>query len=529
MATRIITVLHKFSGGWASDFGPNADVAVGPDGRVDVPFLVDAENVFYELDGGPHKIGGTEKINSSAMESGAVVRGVYDFWRQGTGGSPTRRRIAAVADKVLSDADDAVFSTTLASGWSSTSVPNFSTFDDFLIMANDSTTDVPRSWDGTTAQALAGSPPRFSFSTTHYGRQFAAGNYSAPSTLYYSAAYNPEDWTGAGSGSILIEPNDGDMITGIASYKKELWIFKGPNKGSINRLTGSSPSDFALEPFVKSGLGAAWQNGIFQFKDDLGFISQYGTIHSLKSTSAFGDFNEGALSLPIHKWISEHLNFNRLRYITACNNPQDGYVLFTMSIDASTTNNIVLMMDYRDYPNRVKWASWPALAAGSLGLFIDTNGKRRVVAGGNDGFVRRTNISARSLDGSTAIAAKVTLPYLSYGNSINLKTINNAAIGIAPKGAYTATFGWTRDDNSQQTYSIAQGGGDVLGSASSNEFTLGTSTLAGSQYVDRYMDLTDGGEFRNIQFQVTQSGVGEDLELHSLSASIKGSGISLEN
>ncbi len=529
MATRITTVRHVFGGGWSSDFGPNADVAVGPDGLVSVPFLVDAENVFFELDGGPHKIGGTEKINSTVMESGAVVRGVYDFWRQGTSGTPTRRRIAAVADKVLSDTDDGVFGTTLASGWSSTAVPNFSTFDDFLIIANDSTTDVPRSWDGTTAQSLAGTPPRFSFSTTHYGRQFAAGNHSAPSTLYYSAAYNPEDWVGAGSGSILIEPNDGDMITAIVSFKRELWIFKGPNKGSIHRLTGSSPSDFALEPFVKSGLGAAWQNSVFQFKDDLGFVSQYGTIHSLMSTASFGDFHEGALSLPIHKWIGEHLNFNRLKYITACNNPQDGYVLFTMAIDASSTNNVVLMMDYRDAPNKIKWAQWPAIEAGSIGLFVDTNGKRRVVAGGNDGFVRRTNIAARSLDATDSIAAKVTLPYLSYGNSIMMKTLHGASVGIAPKGAYTTTFGWTRDDNSQQTTTITQGGGDVLGPADANEFTLGTSTLGGAQYVDRYMDLTDGGEFRNIQFQLTQNGVGEDMEIHSISASIKGGSISLEN
>jgi len=532
MATRIQTLRHKFSGGWATDFGTNADVAIAQDGLIQVPFLVDAENVFYELDGGPRKIGGTEKVNTSVLESGAVVRGVYDFWRQGALGSPTRRRIAAVSDKILSDTDDGTFTTTLASGWNTTAVPNFSTFDDILIMANDSTTDVPRSWDGTTAQSLAGTPPRFSFSTTHYGRQFAAGDYANPSTLYYTTAYNPEDWTGSGSGSILIEPNDGDMITGIASYKRELWIFKGPNKGSINRLTGSAPASFALEPFVKSGLGAAWQNSIFQYKDDLGFVSQYGTIHSLTATASYGDFNEGALSLPIHKWISEHMNFNRLRHITAVNNPQEGYVLFTISVDASTTNNTVLMMDYRDSrPGlpRIRWAQWTAIKAGSMGLFVDTNGKRRIVLGGNDGFVRRSNVATRSLDGTTAIAAKVTLPFLNYGNSMLKKTLYNGSIGIAPKGNYTATFGWTRDDNAQQTTTVTQGGGDVLGPASENEFTLGTSTLGGALFVDRYMDLTEAGEFRNIQYQLTQSGAGEDLECHSLNVSIKGGSMSLEN
>ncbi len=529
MATRIQAVRHIFDGGWSTDFGPTADVTIGPDGKVGIPFLVDAENVYYELDGGPHKIGGTEKLNGSALESGAVVRGLYDYWYQGVAGTPTRRRIVGIADKILSDMNDATFTTTLASGWSSTAVPHFATFDDLLIMANDNAADVPRSWDGTTAQALAGTPPSFSFSCEHYGRMFAAGVAANPSTLYYSAAYDPEDWVGAGSGSILIAPNDGDMITGIASYKRELWIFKGPNKGSIHRLTGSSPSDFALEPFVKSGLGAAWHHGIFQFKDDLGFVSQFGTIHSLKSTPAYGDFNEGALSIPFHSWIREHLNFNRLRYITACNNPEQGYVLFTMSVDSSSTNNMVLMLDYRGYPNKMRWAKWPAIAAGSLAVFVDTNGRRRTMIGGNDGYVRRSEMAARSIDGATAISAKVTLPYLNYGNPILMKTLYGASLGIAPKGSYTATFGWTRDDNAQQTTTVNQGGGDVLGPADENEFTLGTSTLAGSQYVDRFVDLTEGGEFRNIQFQVTQAGLGQDLELHSLTAGVKGGAVSLEN
>ena len=529
MATRIQAIRHIFDGGWATDFGPNADVVPGPDGKVIVPFLLDAENVFYELDGGPHKIGGTEKLNATVLESGAVVRGLYDYWYQGVAGSPTRRRIAVAADKVLSDTDNAVFATTLASGLSTTAIPNFSTFDDLLVFTNDAAADVPRSWDGTTAQALAGSPPNFSFSTTHYGRQFAAGVGANPSTLYYSAAYNPEDWAGAGSGSILIEPNDGDYITGIASHKRELWIFKGPNKGSIHRLTGSSPSDFALEPFVNSGLGAVWHNSIFQFKDDLGFVSQYGTVHSLNATASYGDFKEGALSLPIHKWMGEHLNYNRLKYIQTCVNPQDGWVLFSVAVDASATNNAILMMDFRGYPQKIRWAYWPAYEADSLGLFVDTNGRRRVLLGGLDGYVRRSGIPERSIDGTDSIASKVTLPYFNYGNPMVLKNLFYGAVGLAPKGAYTITFGWTRDDNAQQTYSIDQGGGDVLGPADDNEFTLGISTLAGARYVDRYMDLTEGGEFRGIQFQLTQAGVGQDMEIHSITAGLKGGAVSLEN
>jgi len=533
MASNTLTLRHTFAGGWASDFGPSVDVAPDASGAVRLPFLVDAENVVFELDGGPHKIGGTSHVNSSVMEAGAAVNGLYDYWRQGVAANPTRRRVVHVGTKVLADTDDGIFTTTLFSGLTSGAVPSYFTFDDLLIIASDSIVDTPKSWDQTTAQALAGTPPRFSFGCAHKNRAWAAGDFTNPSKLYYSTNVNPEDWIGVGSGSIDIDPNDGDMITGIASHKDELIVFKGPNKGSIHRITGSSPTGsdgFARKNFC-SGLGACWQNAIFRYGDELGFVSQFGTVHSLSATASFGDFFEVALSRPIHKWITQHLSYARLRNIWATNSPAEGRVYFSMSVDASTTNNITLAMDYRTIQQGgVRWSQIPAYAFASIGLFVDTSGLRRVLGGGNDGFMKRLNIPARSLDGSaTAYTAKVTTPYLNYGQPIIKKTISIATVGIAPTGNYNVTFGWQRDDNAQQTATVTQGGGDVLGPSSVNPFTLGTSTLAGAQYVDRYMDLEEGGEFRSIQYQVLQGGMDEDMELHSISAGIKGGSISTEN
>ena len=72
MATKTQYIRHNFAGGFATDFGPNADLAVDKSGQVSIPFLVDAENLLFEFDGGPHKMPGTAKLNSVQMESGAV-------------------------------------------------------------------------------------------------------------------------------------------------------------------------------------------------------------------------------------------------------------------------------------------------------------------------------------------------------------------------------------------------------------------------------------------------------------------------
>ena len=528
-STRSIFVRHLFGGGWATDYGPTVDVVPDQSGMVSLPFLIDAENIFYELDGGPHKIGGTTTLNATSVGASSVISGICDFWRQGTGGAPARRHILHADTRILGDADDFVF-TNLATGLTSNAVPCYTTFDDFLILSSDSTVDVPRSYDQTTFQNLAGSPPRFSFSVKHQNRVWAAGIYTTPSRLHYSGNLDPEDWTGGTSGTIDIDPNDGDMITGLASFKNELWVFKGPYHGSIHRITGATPSTFARTMFV-NGLGACWHNAIFQMGtdgsgSDLGFVSQFGSVHSLNATDAFGDFNDKALSRPIQSWLQNHLNFNRLRYIQAVNYPVGGFVLFTASVDSSSTNNACFIMDYRFNP--VRWSYLPALDAGALGLFTESNNVKRVYLGGNDGYVRRAFVANRSLDTTTAIAAKVTTPYCNYGQPIYMKTLSHAAVGIAPKGSYDLTFGWQVDTMTQQTATVEQGGGDVLGSADANQFTLGTSALGGSQYTDRFIEEVTG-EGRAFQYQVTNSGNNEDLEVHAITAGIKQGAVSTEN
>lgn len=511
-------IRHFFGGGWASDLGPSSDVSPDQTGRLVIPYLTDAENVYFELDGGPHKIGGTEKLNSTAV--GATIRGCYDYWKHGTGGTPSRRKVIHAGSVILADNDDNTFAN-IFTGLETDAIPSYATFDDILIISSSSNTDVPKSWDQTTAQNLAGTPPNFAFSLQHKNRMWAAGVDANPSTLYYSVSEDPEDWIGAGSGTIQISPNDGDRITGIVEHKNELWVFKGPYKGSIHRITGSSSSDFGLSIFI-TGLGAAWHNSIFKFSDDVGFVSQYGTVHSLNATAAYGDFNEASLSRPIHTWLKDRLNLNRLKQIWAVNNSLQGWVLFSISIDASTTSNAIIGFDYRFNP--IRWFYISAYDAESMALFTDTNNVDRVFLGGTDGFLRRSNIATRSIDSATSINYTVKTPFLTYGNPMRTKTIERASVGISPKGDYEGTFAWERENESQQTATFSQTGGDVLGS-----FVLGASKLGGVGFSDYYMELEEGGEFRNIRYQITNNVISEDLELHNFSTTITAGAESSEN
>ncbi len=520
---------HRFGGGWATDFGPMSDRMPGADGSLVIPFLTTAENIIYELNGGLHKMPGTSKLNSTVMESGAAVMGLYDFWRQGTTGSPIQKRICHVGTKIKADNGDGVFGD-IGTGFVSGAVPNYSTFDDLAIIASDASGDVPKSWDQSTFQSLAGSPPRFSFSVAHKNRQWAAGVYSTPSRLYYSVNLNPEDWTGATSGSIDVDPDDGDMITGLASFRNELWVFKGPYKGSIHRITGSSVSDFARTTFIK-GLGANWQTGIFQLPNDLGFISPRGTVHSVVATDRFGDYLNSALSLPINRTLQSDLSHTFHRKWWAATDFDSGYSVMAITPSGQTTNTKQLMMDYRFMAlgeGAPRWALWNKFAMASLAPVIDTGNRLRLFAGGYDGYIYKLDQVDRSHNGG-AIAMNVVTPFLSYGGEEMVKTIYAVAIELAPKSAQSVTFKWLRDGQTEQTATVTQGGSDVLGPWTSNEFTLDTSTLGGTRYLPRYIELEEGGEFRSIRYTINEAITASDCEVHGIMANIAAGGISTEN
>lgn len=530
MASKKQIFRHLFGGGFATDFGPSADVVPNAGGDVIFPFLVDAENVFFELDGGPHKIGGTTKLNSSAVASGAEIMGLADFWRMGTAGSGTQRRVLHAGTVIMADAADGTFSN-IRTGREEDAIPSYCTFDDQLIIGSTSTTDNPQAYDGTTCADLGGTAPRFSFACAHKNRVWAAGVASTPSRLHYSGLLAEDDWVGATAGYIDIDPSDGDRITAIASHKNDLWVFKGPYYGSIHRITGSAPTGsdaFARIPFIR-GLGAVWQNSIFRFRDDLGFMWSDGSIHSLNATSAYGDFNEAALSRPIHKYLREHVNFTHLRRSWAATHVQRSIVAITIPIDASTFCNQTLMMDYSHQD--IRWALWPSYNANCVASVIDAtdNSRPKLYIGGRDGFVRRTDVANRSIDGATSIAAKVTTPYTNYGSAFLMKTLSGASIGISQKGG-NITFAWQCDTQTQQTATVSQAGGNILGGGAGS-FTLNDPVLGllgGTTFRDKFIEETHG-EYRSIQFQVTQNGTDEDIELHSISTANEIGSLSMEN
>lgn len=553
MPTNRRTVRHVFAGGWATDFGAAAEVGLSPDGLVRIPWLAEAENVLYEFDGGTHKIGGATKINSSAVNSGSEITGLFDFRREAASAAVQQRIVLNTGTVIMGSTDAGATFSNLQTGLSDDKIPNYATFDDLLIASNNGTGagDVPQKYNATTMSVLGTNTPEFSFSVTHKNRLWAAGVAANRSTLFYSPNLTnsgPDgDWNGSTSGTIAIDPGDGDRIMALISHKNELWVFKGPFKGSIHRIVGSAPTGsdgFERITFIR-GLGCAGPNLVFRFRDDVGFVWTDGTIHSLLATASFGDFFQATLSRPIHNYLRDNINFDRLGYGSAITDTLRQCVFISFPIGSNQYPNQLLCMDYRFDP--VRWSRLTALgqALGSgksivsaMTIMVDTaqDDSHIVIGGSEDGFVRKLNRVNRSLDSNTAYTATTTLPFLNYGDPFILKTIYAASVGVNLVAGGNVTFGWQGDDKARQTQTVTQGGtGTLLKGPTvpdAQAFTLDDATLgllAGSKFVDRFFSLETGGEFRSVQYDVTNGDANKDLSINGVSVSLRFGPQSLEN
>jgi len=515
MPSRRKTVPLTFQGGWAPSLGPQT---------ADISHLVNAENIYWEFDGGFRKIPGAKRVNSSQLtESGSAITfmSLFDYWKSGTGGTATQKRMAYAGTQLWKDDLDGTWDS-LTTGLESGKLGHFTTFNDLCIWSSTSTVDVPQSWNQTDAATsnLAGSPPNFSFAVPHRGRMWAAGVASVPSRLYYSALDNAEDWTGAGSGSIDIDLNDGDNITGAISHKQRLWVFKGPNRGSIHYITGSAPTGtdaFARVPFVRE-VPLVSQQTIISYLNDIAFISTRG-IHSLTATEQFGDMKDGFLSFPIQGIFSGDrdptIDVNNLVFSQGVNHPSRGVLLWAVRQSGQTNNNLVIAYDYRFQPGRFSLLNAYSAASLSMQLYL---GQPKLFSGGYDGYALRHDEADRSIV-STAYTARVTTPFIHHGVPELMKQTAWLRVGYAPKGTAAITAQWQNDDGTAASTTFTQTGGATLDS-----FVLDTDVLGGSLYFQSFLELP--GSYRVQQLEFSQGGLNEDMEIHELAVELEGSGLS---
>lgn len=558
-APKTQTVFHPIRGGWATDFSGIVTTSLNQTGEIPVPYLRQARNVEYTLDGSVTGIGGTSSYipNNGQVVTGfdTPLTGLFD-WRH-TSGETTQQKVLALAvtpgthAELYHDSNSTGQFTTLLydpdelivdafQTLNPTTVPHFTTFDDVLVFSTygDSLSPHLISWDSAngvyinrnrTNDFASFEIPTLGFTAVHKNRLWGAGNVANPSWLYYSANLNILDWSGADAGVIEIAPGDGDEITGIVSWNNELIIFKGPRYGKIYRLRGSAPTGsdaFTLQLLSDNGITAAWQNTIFQFGNDIGFVSPWGSVHSLVTTERYGDLSSTYLSLPITNYLKRSLDLGSRRHWQAVNNPTTSQVWITLRRGGSFDNDLLLIMDYRFMSlgeSSPRWSYCDFIHAQSLALLQEYGSTTRVIAGDREGRIWKLGYLTGEHNG-TAVTASVETPHLSYGSLLDTKTLDVVAPVIEPRNTQPVTVKWVRDAANTQTATVIQGATSGLGTFQLNHTVLGTTPAT-----PRFVATEQGGEFRTVRYTQESRAVGGQFKTHGIAVQLTLNGQSLEN
>lgn len=469
---------------------------------LDPGFLVNADNIEYR-EGGQRKKRPGFRVYSTAVTStevastgsvmvstSAPVRAIKDVWRYGASLTPTQAYVAVASASIFvsTDANGTWTPLTVSSSFGSATNRNTSITlaGDYAVISDGET--APIAWDGTaTSSGLVSVPststawPVFTDSVYHLNRLWMHGISTAPSELKYTAANNIFDSTGGDTGSFTVNVGDGDRIMGVSRpFYGSLYIFKGPQKGSVYQLSGATAATFALAQ-VSHGAPLLNNRALVTTPSDIYWLSQYG-VHSLQTTVKFGNVEQAFLSLPIQKlWRNRLIKRSKLGETWGFWHPQRNIVGWVVYLEGELMQRAVLAYNYAlsdPKPGGKKfWSIWKlengvSALCGDVMLVgpLDPNhtGDPHLWLGTDQGVVWEGDQEQALNDAGAAYTARITTPTLTKlkGRSEAPETFEKGFVGVVtyfgPHGNVSANLSVTVDNRVQSTTVTLTGGGDTL-------------------------------------------------------------------
>ena len=301
-----------------------------------------AQNVYVYGDK-LYKIGGSALINSSALNSGAVITGLCD-WQTA---AQNRYLVIVAGSKAYSDLNlgsspsDITGSATITAGNQHT----FASLNNILAICGG--TDTPLQWTGTgNVSSLAGSPTAGSLVATANNFMFISGNSSNPSGIWWSNPSDPGTWP-AGS-SLNFRASDGDIITAIAPLNYNLIIFKRRSTGILYTQTNITSGIATLGPLtqINVGIGCAGSQAWDVLPN--GMLVVFGIDGHLRlfDGSNFTDISDPPMPYSNIQPTLDACNIGRFPYACVKAYPMLNQIWLAVSTGSNTTNDTIFVFDY---------------------------------------------------------------------------------------------------------------------------------------------------------------------------------------
>lgn len=520
---------------------------------LDPNFLTQAYNLEYLEGGQRRKRGGTTVYSTGATSTGTgaflpavstpqPVRALADFWTYGASLTPTQQIVSVAGNSIFGSTGDGLWApVTTASSFGSTGSMNTSIIlaGGFAVCNDPAGSTLPvcvTSSLGLKQFNSSGntSLPIYTGGSYHLNRLFTGGLSTAPSSVNFTAANNIFDSTGTDSGGFTVAAGDGDQVMGLSRpFYGSVYVWKGPQFGSVWQISGNTPSAFALAQ-VAHGAPLLNPKALVSTPTDIYWLSNYG-IHSLETTVKFGNVEQAFLSLPIQRLWRDRL-IQRSALVNAWGGwaPDRNIVFWAVTPQGGTAPTWLLVYNYAlsdPKPGGKKfWSIWilpNGLTAGTTILvpsaidpthagdphmwFGETDGQ--VYVANQDGADSQFNDAGQAYSFSlkTPTITRYPAPGQSTPETVEKQHASVTTYFNPHTPGATATLTVTVDRRAQ-VYTVPLDGG---GARLDIDFIMDTSVLGGGDFNFAETPIEDRG--RSISLQYDQTGLNQDCELFGYS------------
>ena len=257
----------------------------------------------------------------------------------------------------------------------------------------------------------------------HDHHLIASGVENNLNTVYYSVYNNPDDFTGAGAGSVTIS----DQVQGIKGFRTDLIVFA---ENSIHKLININDSaNIRIDPITES-IGCLSGYSIQEIGGDLIFLAPDG-LRTVAGTARIGDVELGTVSKAIQPLITdltEAINSYIISSIVLREKSQ--YRLFYTDTTKNNSEQRGIIGTLR--PDGFQWSETRGIESTEIGSGFNENGIEEYYHGDTNGYVY-VHDSGNDFDGSNILARYATPDY-DYGDLGTLKTLHYMRVSASAEG-----------------------------------------------------------------------------------------------
>lgn len=490
--------LNNLGGGINSQAEANALASFDYNGQGVQAEANDIENFYPSLRGGQSKTTGFSTFYNTG--SANKITGLYRYKKSDGTSLFLYGQTTKVYKLVSGTATD--IGATFASG----AYLQFETALDKLIICDGAS--APVTWDGTTTGSLTSGPAVLRGTLFYQNRLWGFGNTgNNGSYVYYSDAGTLDNM---GSNFVTCDANDGQKIVAISKYfipgllAPIILVEKERSVGVITG-DGSTADPYTFLKINQDAGGAGFRTAV-QFGQDIAYLTPKG-VTSYKTDNSIVNLSYLYISEKVRdKFIA--LNQANLSSSIGVYDWKNSRITWAVPETTNTTPNVLWHYDTRlGCWYKERWN----IGQDCTAMIIDTDGKR--YHGDSNGKIYVVDESG-GFDGQ-AINAFYKTSFLDFGDPNLYKKISQARISFRTKGVYAVGIA------TRLNYGERQGRSSTL-PVKGNNYKWGGGTWNNTGVYKwsgpkiQNAKYFPAGDFRNIEFTFSQSGLNQPVDLFEI-------------